>query len=70
MMSSIFSYGTVGLLAIKNPVMLGVAYLGLALLNGLAFAAFQRARVGVVMRPETNAERVADAETALEEAAA
>jgi len=70
MMSSVISYGTVGLLAIKSPVMLGVAYLGLALLNGLAFAVFQRVRVGVVMRPETKAELVADAETALEEAAA
>jgi MFS family permease len=70
MMSSIFSYGTVGLLAIRSPLMLGVAYLGLALLNGVTFVAFQRSRAGVVMRPETKAELEADAQTALEEAAA
>jgi DHA1 family bicyclomycin/chloramphenicol resistance-like MFS transporter len=46
--TSVFSYGTVGLLAIRNPMVLGVAYLLLALLSGVAFALFQRARVGAV----------------------
>jgi hypothetical protein len=50
--------------------MLGVAYLGLALLNGVTFVAFQRSRAGVVMRPETKEELEADAKTALEDAAA
>jgi hypothetical protein len=46
--TSVFSYGTVGLLAIRNPMALGVAYLLLSLLSGVAFALFQRARVGAV----------------------
>ncbi|HTR29593.1 MAG TPA: MFS transporter [Puia sp.] len=46
--TSIFSYGMVGLLAIKSPMVLGVAYLLLALLSGLAFTLFQRARGAAV----------------------
>jgi DHA1 family bicyclomycin/chloramphenicol resistance-like MFS transporter len=45
--TSVFSYGAVGLLAIKSPAVLGVAYLSLAVLSGLAFGLFQRARAGV-----------------------
>jgi MFS family permease len=48
--TSVFSYGMVGLLAIKSPMVLGVAYLLLALLSGLAFALFQRARSGAADR--------------------
>jgi DHA1 family bicyclomycin/chloramphenicol resistance-like MFS transporter len=50
--TSVFSYGTVGLLAIRNPMVLGVAYLLLALLSGVAFALFQRARSGAVPQAE------------------
>ena len=46
--TSIFSYGAVGLLAIKSPAVLGVAYLLLAVLSGLAFGLFQRVRAGAV----------------------
>jgi hypothetical protein len=48
--TSIFSYGTVGLLAIRSPMLLGVAYLLLALLSALAFGLFRRARLGAVAR--------------------
>lgn len=40
--TSVFSYGAVGLLAIKSPAMLAVAYLSLAVLSGLAFGLFQQ----------------------------
>jgi hypothetical protein len=48
--TSVFSYGAVGLLAIRSPMVLGVAYLLLALLSGVAFALFQRARAGAFAR--------------------
>jgi DHA1 family bicyclomycin/chloramphenicol resistance-like MFS transporter len=50
--TSIFSYGMVGLLGIRSPMLLGVAYLLLALLSGLAFGLFQRVRAGAVAQRE------------------
>ena len=54
--TSLFSYGAVGLLAIKSPVILGVAYLLLAVLSALAFGLFQRSRAGAVARRESLAQ--------------
>jgi MFS transporter, DHA1 family, multidrug resistance protein len=42
--TSIFSYGMVSVLAIRNLTVMGVAYLTLALLIGLAYGLFRRAR--------------------------
>jgi MFS transporter, DHA1 family, multidrug resistance protein len=50
--TSVFSYGMVGLLVIRSPMLLGVAYLLLALLSGLAFGLFRRARVGAATQRE------------------
>lgn len=71
--TSVFSYGTVGLLAIRSPMMLGVAYLLLALLSGLAFGLFQWARVGARVGVEAPREQVTEesmANVVMEEAAA
>jgi MFS family permease len=73
--TSVFSYGTVGLLAIRSPMVLGVAYLLLALLSGVAFGLFQRARVGAAQQePVTENEVITEqgviAGAAMEEAAA
>jgi MFS transporter, DHA1 family, multidrug resistance protein len=48
--TSVFSYGAVGLLAIKSPAMLAVAYLSLAVLSGLAFGLFQQMRAVAVAK--------------------
>jgi MFS transporter, DHA1 family, multidrug resistance protein len=68
--TSVFSYGAVGLLAIRSPMVLGVAYLLLALLSGLAFGLFQRARPGAVARKEPVQENEQMRNIATEEAVA
>jgi MFS transporter, DHA1 family, multidrug resistance protein len=68
--TSIFSYGMVGLLAIRSPMVLGVAYLLLALLSGLAFGLFQRARTGAVTQREPRSEQQMIRNVVTEEAAA
>ena len=50
--TSVFSYGSVALLTIKSPAVLGIAYFTLAVLSGLAFGLFARVRAGVLIRSQ------------------